>query len=469
MDPFAQTTTPPAAPGQLLAGKYRVERVLGEGGMGIVLLAINEALGQRVAIKLLRTGTFGQGEALARFEREARAAARLRTEHVARVLDVGKLEDGSPYMVLEYLEGNDLSHYIDGAPPLAVADAVDWLLQASEAVAEAHSLGIVHRDLKPKNLFLTTTVDGRHKVKVLDFGISKTVEGPHQDFALTRTSEIIGSPSYMSPEQLKSARDVDHRTDIWALGVILYELLTKQVPFGGNTITELVVSVLQDPTPDVRAIRPDVPEGIAIAIARCLAKDVNARYPAVVDFAQAIEPFASSLTSSAADRVRGVARISGRSLPPPAPTSSAQMVGGMHASTSVAWGETQLDPPKYVPARRWPLVLLGVVSVLLLTGAVGTLYVLQRPDPTHTANGPPSASADALPPGRKDLPPLGTAAIAEDADASAPSTLPTGREPVTPAPVDTTSKITPRRPGTKHGKQAPTPKPPDDLSNIGRR
>jgi eukaryotic-like serine/threonine-protein kinase len=276
MDPFAQTTTPPAAPGQLLAGKYRVEHVLGEGGMGIVLLAMNEALGQRVAIKLLRTGTFGQGEALARFEREARAAARLRTEHVARVLDVGKLEDGSPYMVLEYLQGNDLSHYIDGAPPLAVADAVDWLLQASEAVAEAHSLGIVHRDLKPKNLFLTTTVDGRNKVKVLDFGISKTVEGPHQDFALTRTSEIIGSPSYMSPEQLKSARDVDHRTDIWALGVILYELLTKQVPFGGNTITELVVSVLQDPTPDVRAIRPDVPEGIAVAIARCLAKDVDA-------------------------------------------------------------------------------------------------------------------------------------------------------------------------------------------------
>jgi hypothetical protein len=145
--------------------------------------------------------------------------------------------------------------------------------------------------------------------------------------------------------------------------------------------------------------------------------------------------------------------------------------GGMHASTSVAWGETQLDPPKYAPARRWPLALLGVVSVLLLTGAVGTLYVLQRPDPTKTANAPPSASADTLPPGRKDLPPIGSTAIAEDADASAPSELPSGREPVTPPPTDTAKAGKPaQKPGTKHGKApAATPKSTDDLSNIGRR
>jgi serine/threonine protein kinase len=227
-------TSPSVITGAMLAGKYRIEHVLGEGGMGVVVAATNEALRQRVAIKLLRSGALANAKALGRFEREARAAASLRSNHVARVLDVGKLEDGRPYMVMEYLEGQDLGDVIDRVGEMPVHEAVDYVLQACEAIAEAHAAGIIHRDLKPKNLFLSRTVDGRPLVKVLDFGISK-MEDAAEDMSLTRTTEIIGSPSYMSPEQLRASKGVDVRTDIWALGVILFELLTKKLPFQALT------------------------------------------------------------------------------------------------------------------------------------------------------------------------------------------------------------------------------------------
>src|SRR5439155_25987286 len=180
--------------------------------MGVVVQAKNIALNTTVAIKLLRQNAVANAEALGRFQREAQAAASLRSEHVARVSDVGALADGRPYMVMEYLSGQDLAEALERHGPFPIPVAVDYVLQACEAIVEAHSAGIIHRDLKPRNLFLTKTVDGRDLVKVLDFGISK-VEGPGQDMQLTRTTEIIGSPSYMSPEQLRASRDVDARTD----------------------------------------------------------------------------------------------------------------------------------------------------------------------------------------------------------------------------------------------------------------
>ena len=310
-----QDPSPSVTSGMLLAGKYRVERLLGEGGMGVVLAATNEALRQKVAIKLLRSGALANAKALGRFEREARAAASLRSEHVARVLDVGKLEDGRPYMVMEYLEGRDLGDVIDQGPHLAPGEAVDYVLQACEAIAEAHAAGIIHRDLKPRNLFLATTVDGRPLVKVLDFGISKT-EDSAEDMSLTRTTEIIGSPSYMSPEQLRASKEVDVRTDIWALGVILYELLSKKVPFQAITVTELVAVVLMEPTPEIRAVRPDVPEGLAYAINRCLAKRREDRFASINELVGAIAPFGSGAVAGMAERVSRVAQGSARALPP---------------------------------------------------------------------------------------------------------------------------------------------------------
>jgi serine/threonine protein kinase len=191
--------------GELLAGKYRVERVLGEGGMGVVVAARHVELDERVALKFLLPGTLGQPDAVARFLREARAAARIRSEHVARVTDVGTLETGVPYMVMEFLEGADLSRILREHGPLPIEDAVDYVVQTCEAIADAHALGIIHRDLKPANLMLVTRSDGGSCVKVLDFGISK-VSGPGQDaMAMTSTSTILGSPIYMSPEQMTSS------------------------------------------------------------------------------------------------------------------------------------------------------------------------------------------------------------------------------------------------------------------------
>jgi serine/threonine-protein kinase len=236
----------PVQEGEVLAGKYRVERVLGVGGMGVVVAALHIGLDERVAIKFLLPEALGNPEAVARFAREARAAVKIKSLHVARVSDVGVLETGAPYMVMEFLQGQDLSQRVRDHGPLSIQEAVDFILQACEAIAEAHALGMVHRDLKPANLFLTRMADGSPCVKVLDFGISKVTSpsSSGQDFGMTKTQAVMGSPLYMSPEQMASSRDVDGRTDIWALGTILYELLTGRVPFLGDTMPQLCAMIL---------------------------------------------------------------------------------------------------------------------------------------------------------------------------------------------------------------------------------
>jgi serine/threonine protein kinase len=208
---------PGVKPGEILAGKYQVERVLGVGGMGVVVAAHHIQLDEKVALKFLLPDALKNTEALARFEREARAAVKIKSEHIARVIDVGKLDSGSPYMVMEYLEGGDLSGMLSKTGKLPVEQAVDFVLQASEAIAEAHALGIVHRDLKPANLFCIRRRDGQLAIKVLDFGISKvTKTGSMPDsMSMTKTTAVIGSPVYMSPEQMQSSKGVDLRTDVW--------------------------------------------------------------------------------------------------------------------------------------------------------------------------------------------------------------------------------------------------------------
>src|SRR3954466_841819 len=277
--------------GQILAGKFRIERVLGQGGMGVVVAATHLQLDERVALKFLLPDALGNPEAVERFAREARAAVKIKSEHVARVSDVGTLESGSPYMVMEYLHGEDLASYVRRNGAAAIPEAVEFLLQACEAIAEAHALGIVHRDLKPANLFVTRRVDGSPCIKVLDFGISKvTVSGPGggPELGMTKTHSIMGSPLYMSPEQMSSTRNVDMRTDVWALGVILYETLTGRVPFEAETMPQLCGMILQDPPRPIQDLRPDLPQVLQQLILRCLEKNRERRWNNVAELAFAL-------------------------------------------------------------------------------------------------------------------------------------------------------------------------------------
>lgn len=309
--------------GDLLAGKYRVEQVLGAGGMGYVVAATHEQLGQKVAVKLLVPELCENQDSVTRFLREARAAVRIQSEHVARVLDVGELTNGAPYMVMEFLSGRDLAEELDLPGQLEVPEAIDYVLQASEAVAEAHSIGVIHRDLKPANLFLTQRPDGSPLVKVLDFGISKAIstdENPIEGAAsLTATHSLLGSPAYMSPEQIRRPKSVDIRTDIWALGSILYELLAREPPFTADSPLALLAAVVSDPLPNIRDKRPDVPPELAAVIERCLEKKPEHRYQTVAELAEALAPFAPRSQSSIS-RISGILRST--SLRPPAADKS---------------------------------------------------------------------------------------------------------------------------------------------------
>jgi eukaryotic-like serine/threonine-protein kinase len=329
---MGESPKPPAssdvpAPGDVLAGKYRVERVVGIGGMGVVVAAQHIALEERVALKLLKRDVM-RPDTIARFLQEARSAAKIKSEHVARVTDVGTLGSGVPYMVMELLEGEDLGHLVHDRGPLAPSKAADYLLQACEAIAEAHTLGIVHRDLKPSNLFLARRPGGQKMVKVVDFGISKQMSESGappllEDAARTRTSAWLGSPLYMSPEQMRSARDVDHRTDIWALGLILFELCTEHVPFDAPSIVELCGRVLHDEPTPLETWLPDPPPVLASVIDRCLRKNRDERFADVGQLALALAPLAPG-SRARVDRIVAIAGggVDGTAGTDPVPSSS---------------------------------------------------------------------------------------------------------------------------------------------------
>ena len=295
--------------GAIIAGKFRVERELGAGGMGYVVLAYHLALEELVALKMLLPEAMKDEESVLRFSREAKAAARIKSEHVARVLDVSTFDDGSPYIVMEYLEGSDLEQVVEAKGKLAIEDAVDYVLQACEALAEAHARGVVHRDLKPGNLHLSKRPDGSPLVKVLDFGISK-ISTRENSGAMTTTSALLGSPLYMSPEQMKATRDVDARSDVWAMGVVLYELLTGRSPFAAPSMPQVCARVLDTPPDSL------MNEGLSIelqqVILKCLEKKPENRWQDISDLANALAPFAPERSKICIERI---ARVIDASFP----------------------------------------------------------------------------------------------------------------------------------------------------------
>jgi serine/threonine-protein kinase len=375
----------PVSLGEVLAGKYRIDRILGAGGMGVVCAATHMHLDQRVALKFMLPEGLAHPSLVERFSREARAAVRLKSDHVARVLDVGTLESGSPYMVMEFLEGNDLGTLVEQSGRFPIETAVDFVLQACDAVAEAHSLGIVHRDLKPRNLFLTQRNDGRALVKVLDFGISKMSTG--SDLSLTRTTEVIGSPNYMSPEQLKSAKSVDERSDIWALGIILYELLTGTVPFVAESVTQLTAMVLTDEPRPPDKIRPEVPAPLVRIVLHCLEKEPAKRFSNVGELAVELARFAPHDTRELADRIRRISSGSRLSVAPPSSASSWGRVLQVPGSTAVSWsGRTELAGKSRAP-RIAIFAGLGVIALTAL--GAGAFFAFRRSPPPL----PPAAAA----------------------------------------------------------------------------
>jgi serine/threonine protein kinase len=277
-------------PGDTIADKYSVVRRLGEGGMAVVYEAIHMRLKQRLAIKVLRPGMPDFDEVLARFEREAWATAQLRSVHTARIIDVDMLPSGLPYIVMEYLEGADLDATLPKTGTMPVDRAVDVVLQVAEAMQEAHSLGIIHRDLKPSNIFVSQT-GGRELVKVLDFGISKTeTTADPATSRLTQAGQYFGTPCYAAPEQLRSADEADQRSDIWSLGIILYELLTGGPPFVGTT-TSVIARVMTDVIHPPVELRPDLPSGLSGVVMHALRRDPEERFQSMRELSEALAPF----------------------------------------------------------------------------------------------------------------------------------------------------------------------------------
>jgi len=341
--------------GEVVADKYRVERLIGEGGMGVVVAARHLQLDTVVALKLLPESSTSDPVLVERFVREARAAAKLRSDHVAKVLDVGKLQSGAPFMVMEYLEGANLADVLAAGGKLAPSTACDYVLQACEAVAEAHAQGIVHRDLKPENLYLTTRVGGSGMVKVLDFGVSKTtaVNG-----SLTTTKAVVGSPMYMAPEQMRSSRGADPRSDVWALGVVLYELLTERCPFDAESLPELCLKISRDAHRPITELRPELAAELVAVIDKCLLKDPTQRYANAAELASALEPFAPAHASADASSARRVMQSLGETMLEGAPAT---------------------DSSPAAPRRRRSATLAAVVAGAAILG--GVLFASRPPPP----------------------------------------------------------------------------------------
>ncbi len=278
--------------GLVLLDRYRIVKKLGAGGMGDVYEGVHELIGKKLAIKCLHADFAAHPEAVARFQRESRAATAVGNEHIVDVSDVGELPDGSPFMVMEYLQGQELAGLIDSNASIAVPRVIKIALEILEALHAAHKSGVVHRDMKPENVFLIQRGDNADFVKVLDFGISMITE--NSDAALgrmTQTGVAMGTPNYMSPEQAKGERSLDHRTDLYSLGVILYEILTGQVPFQAGTLAVLMTKILTEVPKPISEIRPDVPVALDRIILRAMAKEPAVRYEDAEEFADALRPF----------------------------------------------------------------------------------------------------------------------------------------------------------------------------------
>ena len=376
---------PRFSPGALVVGKYRVERALEKGGMSFLVVATHEALQQPVAIKYLMPAELSVPGAKERFIREGRAAVKLESPHAVRILDVDVLDDGTPFMVMELLNGLDLSALVEKRGRLPVTEAVGYVLQALDALSEAHACGIVHRDLKPSNLFLASRKDGSHIIKVLDFGISKVITNSEKIETLTHARTLMGTPLYMSPEQIRDAKSVDARSDIWSLGVILYYLLSGAEPFGRSTIHELLFAVLEAEPEPLHEIAPNVPAELEAVVARCLKKRREERFASCAELSDALAPFADGASvrmvarglSSSRRRVVSSPRLPPSSEPRTPPSLTTEEAEEETQELQAAGGRPNTQDTLPLGAASGPSETSSRFRVIaqLGQGAIATVYL----------------------------------------------------------------------------------------------
>jgi serine/threonine-protein kinase len=398
---------PPALafePGTVLLSRLRILRVVGRGGMGIVYEVDDLVRDCKVALKVL-TADPADDERRLRFEREARAASILGSPHVVRVFEAGVLEAGTPYFVMELLEGSTLEQMLT-REPLSCATAVAYVLEALDAVIEAHAAGLVHRDLKPANLFVANTANGTSAIKVLDFGVVKEVQpdGPQ----LTVTGSSVGTPAYMAPEQVRAGGTVDARADIWALGVTLYELVTGTLPFDASSVPGVLARILRDEPRPIRALRKDVPASLDLIVERCLAKDPAMRFASATELAEALHSVLPSLPTSLPQRTARMTSPSGRSRIDLAETLAAPAVrpdghGIGDTTTLDGKGRTTVGTRqrKTLALRVTSIVVVVAAGLLLWMALVtrarrnsgGAAAATDTPTPTPTPAGDRQAPA----------------------------------------------------------------------------
>lgn len=423
--------------GKLVAGKFRIDRLLGEGGMGVVYAAMHLDLQKPVAIKIIRDELIPRDDVIERMLNEARVAAQLRSDHVAQVLDLGRLETGAPFIVMEYLQGNDLATCLQESGRLAPELAVSYLLQACEAVAEAHAFRIIHRDLKPDNLFVASRADGEPIVKILDFGISKDISVA-RTATLRNPNLLIGSPQYMSPEAMRVGSKVEPATDIWSLGAVLYELLTGVQPFHADSVPEVCLRVLHDEPRPICEVCPDVSLELAEIVHRCLRKDPRERWQDVAELSRALAPHGPAGSVDLAERTARIAcgvRLKPRSAATPVEPISHHLP------------EEELSIPRR--PRRWTTVL-AVAAI-----GAGALFAWRALDATPSAAD--AATATPKPPA-PPVPHSSDESRPDTARAEPPISLETSSAADAPTERSETPARAPSKPAARTRQRSPASK-----------